>query len=140
MKNKEEFGTSDIAKVINDYEPEDTLRKYTDRLIGKLQEEKYIGYKASYTENQKSRIASLIRLLRENELELGKIHNKIISSKNKNSISLCDLEKLFSRLIALIEELGIDIPEKELTIRLSNSISEEIDRIIRRIYIAIFEE
>lgn len=57
MKDKEEFGTSDIAKVISDYEAEDTLRKYTDRLIEKLQEEGYIGYKAGYTENQKNKIA-----------------------------------------------------------------------------------
>lgn len=138
MKDKEEFGTSDIAKVISDYEAEDTLRKYTDRLIEKLQDERYIGYKAGYTENQKNKIAALIRLFRDNKLELGKIHNKVLSAKN--GISLCELDRLFSGLTALLEELSIVIPEEELTIRLSNSIPEEIDRIMRRIYIAIFEE
>lgn len=137
MEDNKKFGINDIAQAINDYESEDTLRKYTDRMIVRLQERKYIEYVDSYTEEQKDRIAALMARFRGEELKVGKIVYKVID-KNEG-LTVIEAGTLLQELQELITEQKLDISDQELNICWSNSdIMQELQRIVKRVCSEIF--
>ena len=136
MKYNKKFGINHIAQAINDYEAEDTLRKYIDRLIMRLEQRKYIEYVDAYTETQKDRIASLIRRLRNCNLKVGKIFYKILDADIK--LTVVEVTIVLQELIELVKEHELDISDNELNISLSNrDIIQEIQRIIKRVCVKI---
>lgn len=137
MEDNKKFGINDIAQAINDYEPEDTLRKYTDRMIARLQERKYIEYVDSYTEEQKDRIAALMARFRGEELKVGKIVYKVIDKKE--GLTVIEAGTLLQELQELIMEQKLDISNQELNICWSNSdIMQELQRIVKRVCSELF--
>ncbi len=137
MEDNKKFGINDIAQAINDYEPEDTLRKYTDRMIARLQERKYIEYVDSYTEEQKDRIAALMARFRGEKLKVGKIVYKVIDKNER--LTVIEAGTLLQELQELITEQKLDISDQELNICWSNGdIMQELQRIVKRVCSEIF--
>lgn len=137
MEDNKKFGINDIAQAINDYEAEDTLRKYVDRMIMRLEERKYIDYKDSYTETQKDRIALLMRKFRNHNLKVGKIVYKVLDADLK--LTVVELGTVLQELIELIKECELDISDNELNISLCNGdIIQEVQRIIKEVCKKIF--
>ena len=137
MEDNKKFGINDIAQAINDYEPEDTLRKYTDRMIARLQERKYIEYVDSYTEEQKDRIAALMARFRGEKLKVGKIVYKVIDKNER--LTVIEAGTLLQELQELITEQKLDISDQELNICWSNGdIMQELQRTVKRVCSEIF--
>lgn len=137
MEDNKKFGINDIAQAINDYEPEDTLRKYTDRMITRLREGGYIEYVDAYTETQKDRIAALMARFRSHNLKVGKVAYKIFDADEK--LTIVEVGILLQELGELVKEQDIDISDNELNICWSNGdIMQELQRIVKRVCLEIF--
>lgn len=137
MEDNKKFGINDIAQAINDYEPEDTLRKYTDRMITRLQEGGYIEYADAYTEAQKDRIAALMARFRSHNLKVGKVAYKILDIVP--NLMVTEVGMLLQELRELITEQKLDISDQELNICWSKSnIMKELQRIVKRVCSEIF--